>query len=103
MKKSIFDLTYKEGKEIDKAMRKTSYYKQYLTEYLLTIAIFAFILGFSIGFVSASDSVNSQMIELIDEIAIIIGAGFVAIISILFAFKRFDLVKKYYEEKVKKD
>ena len=103
MKKSIFDLTREEGKKIDKEMRKTSYYKQYLMEYLLTIMIFAFILGSSIGFVSANDSISSQMIEMLDEICIVLGLGFIAVISILFAFKRFDLVKKYYEEKVKKD
>ena len=103
MKKSVFDLTYKEGKEVDRAMRKTSYYKQYLTQYALIVVVYAFVMGLMIGIASSITSFDPHIADLIEISGIIITVGFLAVICLLFAFKRFDLVKKYYEEKVKKD
>lgn len=98
MKKSVFELTRKEGKKVDKRLRKTSYFRQYLLEFALTIMILAFVIGFLLGYVDANESIDSNLLEMFNALIIIIGFGFIAVVSILFAFKRFDLVKKYYEE-----
>lgn len=95
MKKTVFDLTYKEGKKIGKEMRKTSYYKQYqlgYSIYALMLILIAFITMFS-------DSIDID----IKEIYYVIFFGFLAIMSLLFWFKQFDLFKKYYEEKYNKE
>ena len=102
MKKTVFDLTYKEGKEIDKAMRKTSYYKQYLTIYAVIVVLFVLVAGFMIGFVSSTATTDSHIGDLIEFAGLVISIGFLSIICLLMEFKRFDLVKKYYEEKVQK-
>ena len=39
------------------------------------------------------------MNEAVQGIVFIIALGFIAIIELLFEFKRFDLVKMYYKEK----
>ena len=104
MKKSIFDLTTKEGKNLDKNFRKTSYYKQYLKVYLLEIGLYALIAGFAIGWTSAGieDEINPTVSEIFTTSAFIVMIGFIAISAMLFGFKKFDLLKKYYEEKEEK-
>ena len=99
MKKTIFDLSYKEGKKIDKELRKTSYYKQYLNEYLIIVCILGFVWGFTVGNLGANESIDSSLYEMFFSISLIIIIGFLAIISIIFAIKRFNLVKDYYNEK----
>ena len=105
MKKSIFSLTYKEGKELDKKMRKTSYYKQYLKVFLLEIVLFDLFVGFFIGWTSEGieEKVGSVASEIFSTSAIIVVLGFVAISAMLFGFKRFDLIKQYYEDTKEKN
>ncbi len=99
MKKSIFDLDYKEGKKIDKELRKTSYYKQYLKEYIMIMCVLMFVSGSILGWIGADESIDSSLYEMFFSIGLIIATGFFAVISIIFGIKRFNLVKQYYDEK----
>lgn len=87
MKKTVFDLSFNEGKKIDKELHKTSYYKQYVRGYglctLLTLIIGCDLIG------AFDKSVPATMVMI----------GFVSVNTLLFLFKRFDLVKEYYETK----
>lgn len=101
MKKTVFDLSSEEGKKIDKELRCTSYYKQYLVGYIATIL---FIFFMYIVVTSLHEFINPIISEdTFSLICIMILSGFVALISLLFWFKRFDLVKKYYGEKYSKE
>lgn len=99
IKKSIFDLTFKEGKEVEKAMRKSSYYKQYLIQFLLSDFVIIVFACWIISHFSGSNLDDAFMNEAVQGIVFIIALGFIAIIELLFEFKRFDLVKMYYKEK----
>ncbi len=91
--KSIFELSYSDGRKIDAEVRKTSYYKQYLKIY--TVCYIELIIGLMIlvGICSATEFSQLYAIGL----TILISAF--AIISILFQFKRLNLINQYYYEK----
>ena len=94
--KSIFELSYSEGKKIDAEVRKTSYFKQYLIIYI--VCYITLIIGFLIltGICTATEFSQLYAIGL----TILISAF--AIITILFQFKRMNLINQYYyENKVK--
>lgn len=95
MKKSIFDLTFEEGVKVDLEIRKTSYYKQYLKGFILTICMLLLLGGGLIGGLFSDENVSSSIII----ISIIVMIGFASLMSLIFWFKRFDLMKQYYEEK----
>lgn len=97
MKKSIFDLTFKEGVSLDLEIRKTSYYKQYLKGFILTMCMLLLLGSGFIGVTFADETVSPAL----KTISIIVLLGFASIMSLLFWFKRFDLMKKYFEEKNK--
>ena len=97
MKKSIFDLTFKEGAALDLEIRKTSYYKQYVKGYILAICIAVL---FNVGLISGVLSDKSVTPALI-MIGTIIVVCFVSLITLIFWFKRFDLMRLYFEEKNK--
>ncbi len=99
MKKTVFDLDYKEGRKIDKELRKTSYYKQYLKEYIGIMCVLMVVSGFLLGWIGADDSIDSSLYEMFFSIGLIIAAGFFSLISIIFGIKHFNLVKQYYDEK----
>ena len=102
MKKTIYELNNKEGKALLKEFKKTSYYKQYFMDCITTIIILALICGFILGWYSVCDCPNSSIIEMISAVGIVICICFIALIAILFSFKRLDLVKEYYETKKEK-
>ncbi len=87
MKKSIFDLNYKEYVKIEKELMKSSYYKRYL---LINLVDIVAILIFAIGIGS-----NSK----IDSNILIILFCFISLIIWKFVMRRMDLAKKYYDEK----
>lgn len=95
MKKTIFDLTFNEGVKLDLEIRKTSYYKQYLKGFILTICM---LLVLGVGLISGlfSDETISSSIIIVSMILII---GFASLMCLIFWFKRFDLMKQYYELK----
>lgn len=99
MKKTIFDLSFAEGKKVDSELKKTSYFKQYLNGYTLITAILVFFGSFVLGYFSGTENVSVEAFALLFGILI----GFLALLTLLFWFKRFDLVKKYYEEKYSKE
>ena len=90
MKKTIFDLKNTEGIKLDFEMRKTSYYRQYLISYIFSFLILA--IGFVIGIIYLPEN---------DLVSIII-LCFMALITLLFMFKKFDLLKEYYNSKNEK-
>ena len=97
MKKSIFDLTFKEGVALDLEIRKTSYYKQYLKGFIITMLILILLGSGFIGVTIADETVSLA----IKTISIVILIGFASINLLIFWFKRFDLMKQYFEEKNK--
>lgn len=101
MKKSIFDLTRKEGVQVDKELRKTSYYKQYVLGYLYVV-LMLLLLGVILPSIG-SDIENVTLSTDTELILFSVTIGFASLLSLLFYFKRFDLVKKYYEEKCNKE
>jgi len=97
MKKSIFNLTFKEGVALDLEIRKTSYYKQYLKGFTLTLCMLLLLGSGFIGVAFTDETVSPAL----KTISIIVLLGFASIMSLLFWFKRFDLMKQYFEEKNK--
>lgn len=99
MKKTVFDLSREEGKKIDKELKSTSYFKQYLMGYIATML---FIVLMYIVITSLYEFINPTVSDgTFSLICIMILSGFVALITLLFWFKRFNLVKEYYELKNK--
>ncbi len=97
MKKNVFELSYKEGKKIDRELRKTSYYKQYATGYMFSMICLIIL---SLTFAPALYTTEATTIELITPAMIII--GFASLFTLIYWFKRFDLVKQYVESKNEK-
>ena len=79
-------------------MKKTSYYKQYFIVYFASLLLSLCGVIFGICFLPEKALSNDITI-----VCFIIWICFVSMQAYLFSVKRFDLVKKYYEEKVKKD
>lgn len=100
MKKTVFDLSLEEGKKIDKEIRKTSYFKQYIGGYIFTILflLFAYLLGTGL-YMFDNPTYNEETVTIIYSIGIIIIGSAMSIAILLFWFKKFDLIKKYYDEK----
>jgi len=96
MKKSIFDLSFKEGVELNLEIGKTSYYKQYVKGFLLSICMLLLLGGGLICGLFTDESVSSTIIF----ISIIIVIGFASLMCLLFWFKRFDLMKQYHDDKI---
>ena len=94
MKKSIFDLNYKEGKKIIKELRKSSYCKQYLLSCLLCIVAF-FILSAILPFIVTDDVI----INIVMPISLLMFGFFSILTMFIFGIKQLDLTKKYYDEK----
>ena len=99
MKKTVFDLDYKEGRKIDKQLRKTSYYKQYSLQYIIGIIVLFICVMSVLSDVMLSSSIDSNTKDIVWCVSVIILLCFVALISIIFGIKRFNLVKQYYDEK----
>lgn len=93
MKKSIFDLNYEEGIKLDKELRKTSYFRQY---YIINCVSISFIVIMLIALL-----LSKEITEAITALYFLIAVCFASIIYLIFNFKRFDLIKKYYDEKNK--
>lgn len=100
MKKTIFDLSLQEGKQIDKEISKTSYFKQYVGGYIFTIIflVFVYFIGTAL-YVFDNPTYQEETANVIYSIGLIIIGSAMAIGLLLFWFKKFDLIKKYYEEK----
>ena len=69
---------------------------------MFAIIILSILSGFLIGRAAGLDFVDKRSIEMFKSIGFLIFFGFISILSVLFAFKRLDLIKKYYEENEKK-
>ena len=95
MKKTIFDLKFEEGKKLDKELHKTSYFKQYTRGYIFSLLVLIF-MGFGVITSLAPEEATSST-YLIVPIMIMVGFG--SLFTLLFWFKRFDLIKDYYEKK----
>lgn len=100
MKKSVFNLTKKEFKAIDKEMRKISYFKQYYLIYILSILllIFAGMIGVLVYCEGGKELFDEKTLNIILSCAIILLGFFASLMALISGFKRFDLVKKYYDE-----
>lgn len=94
MKKSIFDLSFMEGFKLQLNVSKTSYYRQYVKNYILTIFIVALVSFSYIKYISKAD-------ENLSTICYIIIFCFVGLTGMICSYKRFDLMKQYFEEKNK--
>ena len=95
--KNIFELTNQEGQKVDFEAKKTSYCKQYRMFYL--VSCFILLLTFiyvSFIYFQFTDLPYSQLLY---GIAIAIILSFFALIFMLFNFKRFDLIRDFYNEK----
>lgn len=90
MKKSIFDLTYAEGMQLDREFRKTSYARQYYLSFAVIIVLLILVETLC---AVLTESVDALFITL----AIMVGFFFMA--CVISQFKRFDVIKKYYDEK----
>lgn len=99
MKKTIFDLSLEQGKKIDKEIRKTSFFKQYIGGYVFTILFLLFVYLIGTGlYMFDNPTYQEETANLINSIGIIIIGSAMAISILLFWFKKFDLIKKYYDE-----
>ena len=95
MKKNVFELTYAEGKKIEKELKETSYGKQFyfLVNYPLYVVIVLIFLVFFLYFVDGKNIINEAfMIALIAA----------CFLQVLLRWKWMQLIKVYYDEKVKK-
>lgn len=103
MKKTIFDLSYEEGKKVDAELRKTSYFKQYATGFMISIVLLVFLSCIEL-FVLAlfENTISDTLYQALPAVSIVIMIGFAILFLLLFFFKRFDLVKQFYEEKYNK-
>lgn len=99
MKKTIFDLKYEEGRKVDMELRKTSYFKQYILGYAISICMLILI---GSGLIFSFSMEESTVTDSYLIIPIMIMVGFASLFTLLFWFKKFDLIKKYYEEKSEK-
>lgn len=100
--KSIFKLNKKEWKKLEKELRKSYFYRQYIIEFIVGIIFFSFVCGFFLGRISGLEYLNKSTKDMYISIGVIIFFGFITILAILFAFKKLDLLKKYYEENKEK-
>lgn len=91
MKKTIFDLKYSDGIKLDKELKKTSYFQQYFASVCLSVWILC--VG---GIVSITNCIETGADI---TIPVVLLAGFASLIVLLFRFKRFDLIKEYYNSK----
>lgn len=99
MKKSIYDLSRTELKTVFKEFRKTHYYKRYLMEYMSLNIIFILVASFTLCWFFYCDNNCSQIVDLLSGLGYILVVGIFLIIDVLFIFKKYDLLKSYYEEK----
>ena len=97
--KSIYILEKKEWKKVEKKFRKSYYYKQYVIEFMVGLIIFSFICGFCLSRIISVDYLQNSIKEIYFYIGIMIFFGIITILSVIFAIKKLDLIKKYYEEK----
>ena len=100
MKKTIFDLSNKEGRKLDIEFQKTSYFKQYAKGYVTSLLVLI-ILGTTYS-LSLPDTIERTSFFIVSSVGAMIMIGFASLLTLLFWFKRFDLIKMYYEEKNEK-
>lgn len=93
MKKTIYDLNKQEGTKLDLEIRKTSYFKQYTLNFGISVIALIIIAWGSILWLEDMNAEN------IIPIVITITAGFLMFYCLIYEFKRFDLIKDYYEKK----
>ena len=96
--KSIYKLNKKEWKKLEKDFRKSYHYKQYLIEFMVGIMIFSFICGFCLSKITSVDYLQKSIKEIYFYIGIMIFFGVIILLSLIFAIKKLDLLKKYYQE-----
>lgn len=96
--KSIFKLEKKEWKKLEKEFRKSYHYKQYVIEFMVGLIIFSFICGFCLSRIISVDYLQNSIKEIYFYIGIMIFFGIITILSVIFAIKKLDLLKKYYKE-----
>ena len=96
--KSIYKLDKKEWKKVEKDFRTSYHYRQYLIEFMVGILIFSFICGFSLSKITSVDYLQKSLKEIYFYIGVMIFFGIITILSVLFAIKKLDLLKKYYKE-----
>lgn len=101
MKKTVFDLSYDEGKKIDKELKRTSYFKQYFMGYILTILFFVIVYFVGIFMCVDCKAISEETLNIIVAIGLMLVGCFIVVSMLLFWFKRFDLAKEYYESKNK--
>ena len=65
--KSIFNVDKKEYKKLEKKIRKSYIYKQYLIEFMFAIIILSVLSGFLIGRVAGLDFVDKRSINLLNS------------------------------------
>ena len=96
--KSIYKLNKKEWKKLEKAFRKSYHYRQYVIEFMVGIIIFSFICGFCLSKITSVDYLQKSLKEIYFYIGIMIFFGVITILSVIFAIKKLDLLKKYYKD-----
>ena len=95
MKNSVFELTYAEGKKIEKELKETSYGKQFyfLANSPLYVVCILLLDGIFSRFIDGENIFNNTFL-----LALI--AAFC--LQVLLRWKWIQLIKVYYDEKVKK-
>ena len=96
--KSIYELNKKEWKKLEKKFRKSYHYRQYVIEFMVGIIIFSFICGFCLSKITSVDYLQKSLKEIYFYIGIMIFFGVITILSVIFAIKKLDLLKKYYKD-----
>lgn len=91
MKKSIFVLTFEEIKKVDIKLRGSGYFKLYTLCYAISL-ITLFLVGVALCF---AVSIGELLAE---DYYLILLICFCILFTLLYFFKRFELIKQYYEE-----
>ena len=65
---------------------------------MVGIIIFSFICGFCLSKITSVDYLQKSLKEIYFYIGIMIFFGVITILSVIFAIKKLDLLKKYYKD-----
>ncbi len=109
--KSIFELSNEDIKKLEPEFRNTSYFKKYMMCYTSAILIlflgFVFLAFVLFNFVTADlENIENPFYSVITTLTFVIGCTILlscaALISVIFKYKKLDLMKQYYNEKSNK-